>query len=329
MKYVTIGNTGVKVSRLCFGTLQMGSLMAQIPPIQSVELLVFAFEKGITTFDTARPFRSRDLLANALKNNPEVIVIDKSPARTYEEMERDVSESLVELDREEADIFLLYDVRSREDFAMRQWAWDYLKEAKEMGLVKAIGLSTLSVEVAQLAAELPEADFVQVVFNIEGAGLLDGNRSEMEQAMSKLKEAGKTICAIKPLAGGMLSRDRWKEALEFVFQHPLVDCVCVGMTTHEEVEANCALAEMEALSDDLLQRLTQMPRKLVILDWCNGCEACIPVCPTQALYMHSGFAKVVQDRCDWCGKCGPVCPEQAIFLIPAPMPGEFEEAEVE
>jgi len=329
MQYVAVGSTGVKVSRLCFGTLQIGSFMAQLPPIQAAELLMFAFEKGINTFDTARSFRSRDLLANTFRDNPDVIVIDKSPARTYEEMERDVAESLVELDREEADIFLLYDVRSREDFATRQGAWNYLKEAKEMGLVKAIGLSTLSVEVAQLAVELPEADFVQVVFNIEGAGLLDGDRSEMEQAMSRLKEAGKTICAIKPLAGGMLSRDRWKEALEFVFQHPLVDCVCVGMTTHEEVEANCALADMEALSDNLFQHLAQMPRKLVILDWCNGCEACIPVCPTQALYMHSGFAKVVQDRCDWCGKCGPVCPEQAIFLIPAPLPGEVEEAEVE
>jgi len=55
MQYVTIGNTGVKVSRLCFGTLQMGSLMAQIPPIQAAELLVFAFEKGITLLTQPDP----------------------------------------------------------------------------------------------------------------------------------------------------------------------------------------------------------------------------------------------------------------------------------
>jgi len=329
MKYVQVGNTNVKVSRLCFGTLQIGSSLAQLPLIQAAELLMFAFEKGINTFDTARPFRSRDLLANTFRYNPEAVIIDKSPARTYEEMERDVAESLVELDRDEADIFLLYDVRSREDFALRQGAWGYLKEAKEMGLVKAIGLSTLSVEVTELAAELPEADFVQIAFNIEGAGILDGDRDAMERAMGRLKVAGKTICAIKPLAGGMLSRDRWQEAIKFAFRHPLIDCVCVGMTTHEEVEANCALAIGEIVSGDLQQSLTQMPRKLVILDWCNGCEACIPVCPTQALYMSSGFAQVIQGRCDWCGKCGPVCPEQAIFLIPAPPPEEVEGAKVE
>lgn len=202
-----------------------------------------------------------------------------------------------------------------------------MKEAKEMGLVKAIGLSTYSVEVTEFAAELTEVNFVQVAFNLHGFGILDGDSTAMERAMQKLKEAGKSVCVIKPLAGGMLSRDKWKEALEFVFNHPLVDCVCVGMTTHEEVEANCALANAESVSEDLKKSLSEMERKLVILDWCNGCEACIPICPTQALYMHLGFAKVIQERCDWCGKCGPVCPEQAIFLIPKPPPEEEGEEE--
>lgn len=325
MRCVQVGNTSAKVSRLCFGTLQIGSAMAQLPPIKAAELLVYAFERGVTTFDTARSFHSRELLVHAFGSNPDVTIIDKSLARTYEEMERDVSESLVELGRDEADIFLLYDVRSREDFAAREGAWNYLKEAKEMGLVKAIGLSTHSVEVAEFAAELAEIDFVQVAFNLVGFGILDGDSAAMERAMRKLKGAGKSVCVIKPLAGGMLSRDKWKEALEFVFNHPLIDCVCVGMTTHEEVEANCALANAESVNDDLKKSLSEMERKLVILDWCNGCEACIPVCPTQALYMHSGFAKVIQERCDWCGKCGPVCPEQAIFLIPKPPPEEGEE----
>ncbi len=317
MRYVQVGNAGLQISRLCFGTLQLGPMLTRLPLIQAVELLIYAFEKGINTFDTAKTFRSRDLLANAFRNNPNVIIIDKSSARTYEEIERDIAESLVELDREEADIFLLYDVRSREDFALRQGAWDYLKEAKEMGLVKAIGLSTHTVEVAELASELREVDFVQVAFNLVGAGILDGDKATMERIMGKLKDAGKTVCAIKPLAGGMLSRDMWQESLEFLFNHPLVDCICVGMTTREEVDANCAIANAETLNSQLCESLNGMKRKLVILDWCNGCEACIPVCPTNALYMHSGFARVVQKQCDWCGKCGPVCPEQAIFLIPA------------
>lgn len=79
--------------------------MAQLSPIKAAELLVYAFERGITTFDTARSFHSRELLAHAFGGNPDITIIDKSVARTYEEMERDVAESLVELGRDEADIF--------------------------------------------------------------------------------------------------------------------------------------------------------------------------------------------------------------------------------
>ncbi len=316
MRKVSVGNTGVQVSRVCFGTLPLGALLSSLPPARAAEVLLYAYECGITTFDTARAFQSRPVIFQAFGSSGDIVVIDKSAARTYEEMERDVAESLVELDRDEADIFLLYDVRSREDFQLRQGAWDYLKEAKEMGLVKAIGLSTYTVEGALLAASLSEADFVQVIVNLTGAGILYGDLPPMEAALQQLKAAGKTVCAIKPLAGGMLDRDHWQDALNFVFNHPFVDCVCVGMSTHQEVEAVCAFAKQELLPAETQNALLQMKRRLVILDWCTGCEACIPVCPTNALFMRGGFARVIPERCDWCGKCGPVCPDQAIFLVP-------------
>lgn len=318
MRYLPVRDTGVHISRLCFGTLQMGPLLRPSTVAQGMDLLLYAFERGITTFDTAKEFRTRDHLKTAFSEHDDVVIIDKSPARTYEEMERDIAESLVELDRDEADIFLLYDVRSREDFALRRRGWDYLKEAKAMGLVKAIGLSTHTVEGVLLAAELDELDLVQAVFNMMGAGILDGDLAAMEEALSKVKETGKTVCAIKPLAGGMLTRDRWQEALQFVFTHPLIDCVCVGMVTQDEVDANCAFADEDPISDNIIAAIAQTPKRLVILDWCTGCEGCIPVCPTQALYMKNGFAHVIHMRCDWCGKCGPVCPDEAIFLTAVP-----------
>jgi aryl-alcohol dehydrogenase-like predicted oxidoreductase len=326
MQTVRVGNTSVQVSRLCFGTMQLGPLLRRLPLMQGADLLLYAFDCGITTFDTAKEYRTRDYLAVAFSDNPQVVVIDKSSARSYEGMEREVAESLIDLNREEADLFLLNDVRSRQDFAMRQGAWRYLCEAKAMGLVKAIGLSTHTVEGALLAAELQEADFVQVAFNVIGAGILDGDLAAMEGALQRLKDAGKTVCAIKPLAGGMLSRDRWKEALEFVFTHPCVDCVCMGLLTREEIDAACAFANGEPVHEVTATTIAQTPRKLVILDWCTGCEACIPVCPTQALYMKDGMARVIQERCDWCGKCGPVCPDEAIFLLANPIAPK-EEAE--
>lgn len=325
MQGIQVGETGVVLSKVCFGTLQLGRLLSSLPSARAAEVLVYAWECGITTFDTASSFHSRHLLFQAFGTNPGIVLVDKSLARTYEEMEQQIAESLVELDRDELDVFLLYDVRSHLDFEARKGAWTYLREAKEMGLLRAIGLSTCTVEGALLAAELPEVDLVQVVFNLTGAGILDGDRASMEAALERLKAAGKTTCAIKPLAGGMLDRDHLQEALSFALTHPLVDCVCVGMSTHQEVDVVCAIAKGEPLSEEQQANIAQMRRRLVILNWCTGCEACIPVCPTQALYLRDGFARVYQERCDWCGKCGPVCPEHAIFLVPAISSEEVED----
>lgn len=316
MRYVPVGNTGIWVSRICFGTLQL--MMSQMRLMEGAGLLLYAFERGITTFDSARGFQTRGYLRAAFSDNTNVVIIEKSPARTYEEMEQDIAECLVDLGRDDLEIFLLYDIRSREDFSLRQGAWDYLGEAKIMGLVKAIGFSTHAVEGVELASELGDLDFLQVVFNMKGANIIDGDLTAMEQALGKAKGAGKTVCAIKPLAGGMLAYDLWREGLQFVFSHPFIDCVCIGMVTDDEVDANCAFADSEPIPNEVAIAVTQMTKRLVILDWCTGCEACITVCPKQALYMKEGFARVIHERCDWCGKCGLICPDGAIFLVANP-----------
>ena len=50
MKYNKLGNTNIKVSSLCLGTMTFGE---QTSKIKSFELLNYAFEKGINFLDTA------------------------------------------------------------------------------------------------------------------------------------------------------------------------------------------------------------------------------------------------------------------------------------
>lgn len=47
-------------------------------------------------------------------------------------------------------------------------------------------------------------------------------------------------------------------------------------------------------------------------DACNGCTVCLRVCPTQALIVRNGKAKLINDRCIDCGECVRACPEKAI-----------------
>jgi heterodisulfide reductase subunit A len=59
--------------------------------------------------------------------------------------------------------------------------------------------------------------------------------------------------------------------------------------------------------------VTTSPEKaFVITDLCNGCNACIPICPTKAITMQEGKAKIDPFQCNGCGACIPVCPKEAI-----------------
>lgn len=47
---------------------------------------------------------------------------------------------------------------------------------------------------------------------------------------------------------------------------------------------------------------------------CIGCSHCVSVCPTEALRIREGRAKLIQNRCVDCGECAEVCPTQAICI---------------
>lgn len=51
----------------------------------------------------------------------------------------------------------------------------------------------------------------------------------------------------------------------------------------------------------------------VMLDYnkCKGCVSCMKRCPTEAIRVRNGKAKVLYDRCIGCAECVRVCPHQA------------------
>jgi len=59
--------------------------------------------------------------------------------------------------------------------------------------------------------------------------------------------------------------------------------------------------------------VTTSPEKAyVIADLCNGCQACVPICPVNAISMQDGKAAINPFQCMGCGACIPVCPQEAI-----------------
>jgi len=47
-------------------------------------------------------------------------------------------------------------------------------------------------------------------------------------------------------------------------------------------------------------------------EFCAGCGSCIRVCPTGAISLDAGTARIDQDKCTACYNCIQVCPKGAI-----------------
>ena len=48
-------------------------------------------------------------------------------------------------------------------------------------------------------------------------------------------------------------------------------------------------------------------------DKCRGCTNCIKRCPTQAIRVRNGKARIIKERCIDCGECIRVCPHHAKY----------------
>jgi len=54
-------------------------------------------------------------------------------------------------------------------------------------------------------------------------------------------------------------------------------------------------------------------------DLCTGCGACTAVCPTGAISLDGGTARIDQSRCIGCQACARACPKGAIRAKEVPV----------
>ncbi|HHX27377.1 MAG: aldo/keto reductase [Bacillota bacterium] len=318
MRKRELGNTGIEVTELCFGVLPMGPNQCGLSPEEGGRLIKKAVERGVNFLDTAQSYRTYPHIRAALDSLPDrgrdVVVSTKSAAKTYDDMAAAVDEARAALGRDVIDIFLLHAARVDSSvFVEREGAYECLLDMKSKGVVRAVGISTHSVDVVRRAADVDGLDIVFPIINVRGMGILHGTRDEMAEAIKRAAEAGKGLFAMKALAGGNLLADI-EGAFSYVRGLDGLSAVAVGMVNEEELEMNLAIFNGEPVPESLRSRVVSA-KKLIIQAFCIGCGKCVEACPNMAMEVVDGKARNDKSKCILCGYCAPVCPQFAIRLV--------------
>ena len=316
MEYIALGNSGISVSRLCFGALTIGPLQANMSTCEGAEVIAYALNRGVNFIDTAQLYKTYHYIKKALSISQkfDTIISSKTYAYTREMAIDAVEQARRELDRDVIDIFMLHQQESKHTLRGHKDALDVLLEYKSKGIIRAVGASTHHIAlVNDVCDKNCGIDVIHPLINRVGIGIEDGTIGEMLLAVQRVYSLGIGIFGMKALGGGNLINERLS-SLKFVLDLPYVHSIAVGMQSIDEVEANINFFEGIIPSEGLENRLSKQKRRLHIENWCVGCGKCTKHCVSNALSIVDGLCIVKSEKCILCGYCGANCPEFAIKI---------------
>jgi 1-deoxyxylulose-5-phosphate synthase len=236
---VPLGTTGIQVSRLAMGSGTHGSggqsdqtrLGMSFP-----KMLAESYSRGITFWETADQYGAHDEVAIALEQvgRKNIVLLTKSHAETYGEMDADLKRFLTELGTDYIDVLLLHNKQSATWVSECSGAMQRLAEAKEQGLIRAHGVSCHTLDALKLAAETPwvEVDFAR----INPFGLhMDAEPKVVIPILASMKQAGKGVVGMKILGQGD-AVDRFDEAIEHATRLDALTGFTIGFTSPQQID---------------------------------------------------------------------------------------------
>lgn len=257
---VTLGKSGIQVTRLAFGTgSNNGEVQASLGQQEFNRLVHYAYDRGIRFFETAEAYMTPAMLGEALKPFPRDSYQLMSKVTTFHE-----SDPLTRFDEmrrtsqtEYFDIMLLH-WQHTPDWVSQSARWqDGILEAQSKKMIRARGASVHGLPALR---QMPGNKWLEVAMirmnhngtRMDGPTWEDNNNPgsvpEVVEHVKQVHKQGMGVISMKLVGNGTFTRHEDRQAaMRFAFQNAGVDCVTVGFkNTHEIDEAinnlNLALA---------------------------------------------------------------------------------------
>jgi 1-deoxyxylulose-5-phosphate synthase len=240
---IELGPEKVKVTRMAIGTGTVGggfssNQLRKLGVNGVADMFVYAYENGVTTWDTSDSYGTHAAIKIALKTVPreKVTILTKSPAVQADKLKLDLERFKQEMGTDFIDIILLHSRLSPEWETLDKPLMDVLSEAKQKKMLRTMGISIHSLAAMQVAAKSKWLEVCMVRINPAGIRM-DAPPEQVLPQLAELKAAGKGIIGMKVLGEGQL-KDRIDEALLFALNKSPAHSFSIGCESKEEFKDN-------------------------------------------------------------------------------------------
>jgi len=237
---VTLGKTGIKVSRLAQGTGTNGvnhssNQIRKMGDQGLADLLVQGVDNGLQLWDLADQYGSHPHAKLALKTvkRDRVVILTKTHANTEKEMWADLDRFRQETGTDHLDIVLLHCMLVANWPQEKAGAMHVLSEAKQKGIIRAHGVSCHDLGALKVAADTDWVDVDLARLNPAGVAM-DADPATVISVLRTMKQRGKGIIGMKILGAGQL-RGKRDEALQYALAQDVLDCFTIGCESPAEL----------------------------------------------------------------------------------------------
>ena len=246
---VTLGKSGMQVTRLAFGTgTNAGEVQAALGQKEFSRLVAYAYDHGIRFFETAEAYSTPAMLGEALKPFPRdsyqlmskvTTFHEGDPLKRFDDMRR-TSQT------EYFDIMLLH-WQHTSDWVSETTRWqDGILEAQSKKMIRTRGASVHGLPALRQMPGNKWLEIAMIRMNHNGTRM-DGptgadnnnpaNVSEVVEHVKQVHSQGMGVISMKLAGNGTFTRREDRQAaMRFAFRNAGVDSVTVGFKNTQEID---------------------------------------------------------------------------------------------
>jgi aryl-alcohol dehydrogenase-like predicted oxidoreductase len=246
--WVTLGKSGVKVTRLAFGTGSFsGQVQRELGQEQFTSLVRYAYERGIRFFETSETYgEMHKMLGVALKGIPRenYRLMSKVTTRQGVDPQKKIDELRRLANTPYFDVMLLHWQHTSTWPADSSRWQDGILEAQSKQAVVSHGASVHGLPALRQVPGNKWLDIAMIRMNHKGTrmdaedyntdGL--GNVGEVVTHVKQVRKQGMGIISMKLVGEGTFNRADRQAAMRFAFRNAGVDCVTVGYKNTAEID---------------------------------------------------------------------------------------------